>query len=69
MSWLCVAVSCARTFAGCLDVSQWGFLGKQEEDEPCEPPEVLFLLYGSSNGMEMAVGMGETFSATHAAVC
>lgn len=55
---------CAPTFARCLDVSQGVFLGKQEEDEPCELLEVLFLLCGSSNSMEIAVSTGETFSAT-----
>lgn len=42
----------------------WGFLRKQEEDEPCQPPEALFVLCGSSNGLEIAASMAETSSAT-----
>lgn len=53
--------------SGCVHLSRhklWGFLGQQEEDEPWQPPEALFVLCGSSNGLEMA---GNLLS--HTAAC
>lgn len=52
---------------GCVRMSRhklWGFLGRQEQDEPCEPPQALFVLCGSSNGLEIAASMAESSSAT-----